>query len=101
MKAFGRWTAEQWTDGTWSPDVVHAHFWMSGLAAADAARDLDVPVVQTFHALGSVKRRHQGTQDTSPACRVGAERVLCRAVDRIVAQCQDEITELGRLGVNR
>ena len=25
------------------PDVVHAHFWMSGLAALDAARDLGVP----------------------------------------------------------
>ena len=48
------------------PDVVHAHFWMSGLAALGRAGDLGVPVVQTFHALGSVKRRHQGAADTSP-----------------------------------
>ena len=27
------------------PDLVHAHFWMSGLAALSATRDLDVPVV--------------------------------------------------------
>src|SRR5579875_3121078 len=58
-----------------APEVVHAHFWMSGLAAleASAAQFTDagerVPVVQTFHALGTVKRRHQGAADTSPAER--------------------------------
>ena len=48
------------------PDVVHAHFWMSGVAALAAARPLGIPVVQTFHALGIVKKRHQGGKDTSP-----------------------------------
>src|SRR3954447_6263193 len=47
------------------PDVVHAHFWMSGLAAIQASRRAGaaepIAVVQTFHALGSVKRRHQGS----------------------------------------
>src|SRR3569833_809174 len=54
-------------------DVVHAHFWMSGLAALDAARDRRIPVVQTFHALGSVKRRYQKEADTSPASRIRLE----------------------------
>src|SRR3569623_1381496 len=48
------------------PDVVHAHFWMSGQAALAATRDLGVPGVQTFHALGVTKRRFQGRLDTSP-----------------------------------
>jgi glycosyltransferase involved in cell wall biosynthesis len=52
------------------PDVVHAHFWMSGLAATAALRDQDIPFVQTFHALGSVKRRHQRAADTSPSGRI-------------------------------
>ncbi|MEV0134287.1 glycosyltransferase [Dactylosporangium sp. NPDC050688] len=101
MGVFARWTAAQWLAGGWAPDVVHAHFWMSGLAAVEAARHVDAPVVQTFHALGSVKRRHQGAQDTSPAVRVSAERAICRTVDRVVAQCTDEVTELVRLGVRR
>src|SRR5205823_6600683 len=46
------------------PDVAHAHFWMSGLASLVAAKPLQVPVVQTFHALGIVKRRHQREKDT-------------------------------------
>src|SRR5215207_3903399 len=45
-------------------DLVHAHFWMSGLAALRATRGTGTPVLQTFHALGSVKRRHQGDADT-------------------------------------
>jgi len=83
------------------PDLVHAHFWMSGLAALSATRDLEVPVVQTFHALGVTKRRFQGRQDTSPPVRVRMERALARDVDRIVATCTDEVGELVRLGAAR
>jgi D-inositol-3-phosphate glycosyltransferase len=82
------------------PDVVHAHFWMSGLAALAAARPLGLPVVQTFHALGVVKRRHQGAKDTSPPSRLERERMLAREVDRIVATCSDEVFELVRMGAD-
>ncbi len=81
------------------PDVVHAHFWMSGLASITAAGSCGVPVVQTFHALGTVKRRWQGDQDTSPAARIEIERwVGCRAA-RIIATCTDEAAELRAMGV--
>jgi D-inositol-3-phosphate glycosyltransferase len=101
MKDFGRWLADDWRRGVWTPHVAHAHFWMSGLAALTAGRQTQVPVVQTYHALGTVKRRHQGAQDTSPPRRIGYERALGRAVDRVIAQCQDEVRELVRMGVPR
>jgi glycosyltransferase involved in cell wall biosynthesis len=82
------------------PDVVHAHFWMSGLAAVQAAAGLGIPVLQTFHALGSVKRRHQGDADTSPEQRIDLERGLCADVDHVVATCSDEVFELRRLGLS-
>jgi D-inositol-3-phosphate glycosyltransferase len=82
------------------PDVVHAHFWMSGLAALAAGRPLGLPLVQTFHALGVVKRRHQGAKDTSPPGRVREERRLAGAADRIVATCSDEVFELVRMGAD-
>jgi glycosyltransferase involved in cell wall biosynthesis len=100
MGDFAEWMAADWRTG-WLPDVAHAHFWMSGLAAVTAGRSCEVPVVQTFHALGSVKRRHQGAADTSPPHRIAYERQLGRAADRIVVQCQDEISELLLLGVPR
>jgi glycosyltransferase involved in cell wall biosynthesis len=82
------------------PDVAHAHFWMSGLAALEAGRATGVPVTQTFHALGSVKRRHQGAQDTSPPERVARESDLAASVDRVIATCRDEVAELVALGVS-
>ena len=83
------------------PDVVHAHFWMSGLASVLGADGLGVPVVQTFHALGSVKQRHQGRQDTSPPGRRRLERLVGRSAARIAATCTDEVFELVRMGVPR
>ena len=80
-------------------DLVHAHFWMSGIAALRAAEGTPIPVLQTFHALGSVKRREQGSADTSPSSRIDHERRLCRDVDHVVATCSDEIAELRKLGL--
>jgi D-inositol-3-phosphate glycosyltransferase len=81
-----------------TPDIVHAHFWMSGEAALAAAARLGVPVIQTFHALGAVKRRHQGDKDTSPPGRLAAERALLACVNGVIATCSDEVLELTRLG---
>lgn len=93
--------ARDW--GQQPPDVVHGHFWMSGLAALDAARRTDtgywVPMLQTFHALGTVKRRHQGAEDTSPEARRWLEPGVGRAADRIIATCSDEVFELKAMGI--
>jgi D-inositol-3-phosphate glycosyltransferase len=96
MVAFGRYLAREWLAEP--VDLVHAHFWMSGVAATLAAREVGGPVVQTFHALGAVKQRHQGARDTSPAGRQRIERALCRDADHVVATCSDEVAELRRLG---
>ena len=97
MSAFGRYLANHW--GRDTPDVVHAHFWMSGLAALDGAREHGVPVVQTFHALGVVERRHQGAADTSPESRIRTEVAIARDVAAVLATSSDEERELARLGV--
>ena len=99
MDAFGEELADRWAEDR--PDVVHAHFWMSGLAALDAGRRRDVPVIQTFHALGTVKRRQQGVKDTSPPERAKLEAGVARAVDWTIATCSDEVFELVRLGADR
>jgi glycosyltransferase involved in cell wall biosynthesis len=98
MPAFGHRLRTAWSDPDRRPDVVHAHFWMSGLAGSRACRPLGIPLVQTFHALGVVKRRYQGAADSSPAGRIGAEARLLRTVDAVVATCTDEVRELLALG---
>ena len=96
MDRFATVLGERWRQAR--PDVVHAHFWMSGLASLRAGRPLGVPVLQTFHALGSVKRRHQGDADTSPPQRLEIERRLIAETDHLVATCADEASELEHLG---
>jgi len=99
MDDFAADLTRQWR--TRRPDIVHAHFWMSGYAALRAARPLGIPVALTFHALGVVKRRHQGDRDTSPTARADLERTLIRDVDQVIATCSDEVFELLRLGGRR
>lgn len=99
MPEFGRWLAARWT-GRDRPDVVHSHFWMSGLAALAAAAAVRVPVVHTYHALGTVKRRHQGAKDPSPPSRLADEARIGAEVDLVVATCRDEVAELSAMGVD-
>lgn len=97
MEEFGQHLARAWRART--PDVVHSHYWMSGLASLRAARELGLPLLHTYHALGAVKRRHQGSADTSPPERTGCEIEVGLGCDRVVATCRDEVTELVRMGV--
>jgi glycosyltransferase involved in cell wall biosynthesis len=99
MEAFAHDLAACWAEDP--PDIVHSHFWMSGLAALAAAGSLGIPVVHTFHALGVVKRRHQGGADTSPAQRIPIESRIARRADRVIATCSDEVFELVRGGADR
>ncbi|RAS70388.1 glycosyltransferase involved in cell wall biosynthesis [Lentzea atacamensis] len=96
---FSRSLMHDWQ--AWRPDVVHSHFWMSGLASVLATRRHQVPVVHTYHALGTVKRRYQGARDTSPANRIAVERLIGQEVAAIAATCDDEVEELMVMGLKR
>jgi D-inositol-3-phosphate glycosyltransferase len=98
MDVFAERLYESWSADP--PDVVHAHFWMSGRAALAAAEPLGIPVLQTFHALGVVKRRHQAGADTSPPCRIDEEARIVRRSAGVIATCSDEMFELLRLGAD-
>jgi D-inositol-3-phosphate glycosyltransferase len=100
VSEFGRWLADRWS-GDWTPEVVHGHYWIGGLAAAHAVRETDIPVVQTFHSLGVEQLRHLGREYGGPGERIPLERALTRAVDIAVAQCNDEVDELTRMGLQR
>jgi glycosyltransferase involved in cell wall biosynthesis len=51
---------------------------------------LGLPFVVTFHALGLVRRLHQGAADEFPSKRIAIERDVMRAADAIVAECPDD-----------
>jgi D-inositol-3-phosphate glycosyltransferase len=80
------------------PDVIHAHHWLSGLAALSAADGLDIPIVQSFHGLATLQAKSEG--NTSPA-RLRMERAIGRGVAALIATTESESAELARLGVAR
>lgn len=78
-------------------DVVHANFFMSGLVGLELKDAFDVPLVVTFHALGLVRRRHQGTADAFPAARIDIERRLVAEADALIAECPQDESDLVEL----
>ncbi|MGH3250005.1 MAG: glycosyltransferase, partial [Trebonia sp.] len=83
------------------PDVVHALRWTSGLAALSAARDLRIPVVQSFDSLGVAERRHHVIARDAGTERIRLEPAIGRSASAVVAGSSDEQTDLARLGVPR
>lgn len=84
------------------PDVVHAHFWMSGMVASELRRRLGIPFVITFHALGLVRRHYQGDADGFPEERADIERQLMAEAERVIAECPQDVADMtGLYGVNR
>jgi glycosyltransferase involved in cell wall biosynthesis len=75
-------------------DLIHGNFWMSGWVGAQLRGTWKVPFVQIFHALGAIKRLHQGGADTSPGDRYEVERAVLGVADRVIAQCPSEVDEL-------
>ncbi|WAC72186.1 glycosyltransferase family 1 protein [Roseateles sp. SL47] len=75
-------------------DLVHANFFMSGLVGLRLQRQLQVPLVQTFHALGAVRRLHQREVDAFPAERIALERRIACEADCVIAECPQDAADL-------
>ena len=59
-------------DGTGGADLVHANYWLSGLAGHRIKHELDLPLVTTFHTLARVKA--EGGDPEPRAARAGRGR---------------------------
>jgi glycosyltransferase involved in cell wall biosynthesis len=92
----GRYLAARWKKDT--PDVVHAHHWTSGLAALLAAREVPVPIIQSFGSLGTAEQRHgvPGPQDSG---RIRMEALVARSVRGVLAHTSEEVAGLAGLGI--
>lgn len=75
-------------------ELIHAHFWMSGYVAAIIKKTLRIPFIITFHALGKVRRIHQGAADGFPDSRFSIEESVAREADMIIAECPQDKEDL-------
>ncbi len=77
-------------------DVIHSHYWMSGLAA-EALSDAwgGTPIVHMFHTLGEMKNRvARSESERAGVDRLKGERQVLRRADRIIAATIAEVTQL-------
>ncbi|MBL8101719.1 MAG: glycosyltransferase [Anaerolineales bacterium] len=77
-------------------DVIHSHYWMSGLAAeilSDAWGG--TPIVSMFHTLGEMKNRVARSEDEKAGeDRLNGERQVLRRAERIIVATLAELTQL-------
>jgi D-inositol-3-phosphate glycosyltransferase len=77
-------------------DLLHSHYWMSGLAAGGLS-DLwgGVPILQMFHTLGEMKNRVARSEaEREGAYRLDGERQVLTRADRIIAATPAEQAQL-------
>ena len=67
-------------------DVIHAHYWLSGMVAERLQARWGVPVVQMFHTLGHMKNAVAKTgADREVDTRIRVEGEIMRQADALVA----------------
>jgi len=76
-------------------DLIHSHYWMSGLAAKELQQAWDVPVVHMFHTLGLMKQRiARSAQEADGDYRIQGERDVIAMANSLVAATQAELAQL-------
>lgn len=96
MPEFARWVIN-FCRSHGEYDLVHANFFMSGMAAQTIRQALGTPFVITFHALGHVRRQHQREADEFPIERLAIEAQLASEADAVIAECPQDKLDLQTL----
>lgn len=73
-------------------DLIHAHYWLSGIASLPVAIELGLPFVQSFHTLAVMKTREAGTSESTR--RAHSETYLANQSNAVVASSAAEATSL-------
>lgn len=75
-------------------DVVHANYWLSGIAGHAIKHEMAIPLVTTFHTLARVKAEGG---DPEPERRERAEASIIGCADAICVSCDEEQEQFVRL----
>ena len=77
-------------------DIIHSHYWVSGLVGVELAKRWNAPHATTFHTVAALKEE-AFPRGLEPKARHDAERLISRSVGKIVAWTQHEADALSRL----
>jgi len=76
-------------------DLIHSHYWLSGIAGMRLADQWDIPHVTMFHTLGRLKQLANPAAP-EPALRLEMEQHLVQQADCIIAATGDERMQMIR-----
>jgi len=76
-------------------DLIHSHYWMSGIAAQQLKEEWNVPIIHMFHTLGLMKNRvAQSEAEIEGEYRILGEQQVLKTADQIVAATLAEQSQL-------
>lgn len=76
-------------------DLIHSHYWLSGLAARQLQEGWDVPFIQMFHTLGEMKNRiARSPEEMDPPERIAAEKDIILWSEQVIAATVAEQAQL-------
>lgn len=76
-------------------DLIHSHYWMSGIAAIQLKEKWQIPVINMYHTLGLMKQRvARNSEEVEGLYRINGEREVLEKSDRIVAATMAELAQL-------
>lgn len=79
-------------------DLIHSHYWMSGVAAISLQMVWEIPIVHMFHTLGLMKQRvARNDEEAEGDYRIDGERDVLINADRIVVSTIAELDQLEHL----
>jgi D-inositol-3-phosphate glycosyltransferase len=79
----------------WEYDLIHSHYWMSGIAGIALKDHWHIPLVHMFHTLGVMKQRvARSDEEAEGDYRLEGEKTVLQAADRIVAATLAEMAQL-------
>ncbi|MBW8012919.1 MAG: glycosyltransferase family 1 protein [Chloroflexi bacterium] len=75
-------------------DLIHSHYWMSGIIARELKSTWNIPVVHMFHTLGLMKNRIAREGEHEGDYRVRGERDVLKIADKVVVSTVAELSQL-------
>ncbi|GAA2110281.1 D-inositol-3-phosphate glycosyltransferase [Microlunatus panaciterrae] len=76
-------------------DLIHSHYWLSGLAGLGLAARREIPLVHTMHTMARVKNASRADDHlVEPDVREEGEAAIVRAAEVLTANTPDEALEL-------
>jgi D-inositol-3-phosphate glycosyltransferase len=74
-------------------DLIHSHYWLSGMIGVNLSKNLNINNITTFHTLAEIKNKTAG-QEKESLIRSNYEDTIIKNADKIVVSTKHEMNVL-------